>query len=63
MLKKMCVCVSVRRTWRMPRKLPKIGWKKNQNVQDWKMWQFNWLIKALLVKKIQFKEEKSKLDV
>jgi len=47
----------------MPRKLPKIGWKKNQNVQDWKMWQFNWLIKALLVKKIQFKEEKLKLDV
>ena len=47
----------------MPRKLPKASWEKSKYIRLENLATQFWLIKALLVMKIQFKEENSKLDV
>jgi hypothetical protein len=47
----------------MPRKLSKTGWEKLKYTRLENLATQFWLIKALLVMKIQIKEENSKFDV
>jgi hypothetical protein len=47
----------------MPRKLLNIGWGRSKYIRLKNLTVYLWMIKELLVKKIQFKKENSKLDV
>jgi len=47
----------------MPKKLSKTGWKRSKYIRFKNLTVQFWLIKALLARKIQSKEENSKLDV